>query len=50
MQLIWIALVSCIIHAASTGVEYKEILAIVGNFSLNGKLTNVAQYDITSGR
>lgn len=30
-------------------IELKEVLIIAGNFSLNGELTNLAQYDITTG-
>eukprot|EP00602_Paraphysomonas_sp_CaronLab_P007860 CAMPEP_0185032518 /NCGR_PEP_ID=MMETSP1103-20130426/20669_1 /TAXON_ID=36769 /ORGANISM="Paraphysomonas bandaiensis, Strain Caron Lab Isolate" /LENGTH=964 /DNA_ID=CAMNT_0027568451 /DNA_START=200 /DNA_END=3094 /DNA_ORIENTATION=+ len=30
-------------------MEYKEVLAIAGNFSINGELTNLAQYDISTG-
>lgn len=29
--------------------ELKEVLIIAGNFSLNGELTNLAQYDIATG-
>lgn len=38
-----------VLYVQCTNVEYKEVLAIAGNFSLNGKLTNLAQYDISSG-
>jgi hypothetical protein len=30
-------------------VELKEVLIIAGNFSLNNELTNLAQYDISTG-
>lgn len=30
-------------------VPVKEIITIAGNFSLNGKFTNLAEYDISTG-
>jgi hypothetical protein len=41
--------IAVLLQIVSANVEYKEVLAIAGNFSLNGKLTNLAQYDISSG-
>jgi hypothetical protein len=29
--------------------QVREVLTISGNFSLNGKFTNLAQYDISTG-
>jgi hypothetical protein len=34
---------------ASNAIEFKEVLIIAGNFSFNGELTNLAQYDISTG-
>ena len=30
-------------------MKVKEVLTIAGNFSLNGKFTNLAQFDVSSG-
>jgi hypothetical protein len=49
MILTQIAVLLQIVSVGCANVEYKEVLAIAGNFSLNGKLTNLAQYDISSG-
>lgn len=49
MYIIVIGFAVMVLCAQSRDVEYKEVLTITGNFSLNGKLTNLAQYDISSG-
>ena len=49
MYIIFIECAFMVLYAQSRDVEYKEVLTITGNFSLNGKLTNLAQYDISSG-
>lgn len=37
------------VSGKSTQFVTKNILTIAGNFSLNGKFTNLAHYDITTG-
>jgi hypothetical protein len=48
LSLWWLLSILLIVKGNSI-VEVKEILTIAGNFSLNGKFTNLAHYDIITG-
>jgi hypothetical protein len=48
LSLWWLFSILLIVKGNSI-VEVKEILTIAGNFSLNGKFTNLAHYDISTG-
>ena len=48
LSLPWILSILSIVTGNSV-LQVKEILTIAGNFSLNGKFTNLAQYDISTG-
>jgi hypothetical protein len=45
---LWLAFIISVAAGKST-LQVREILTIAGNFSLNGKFTNMAQYDINTG-
>lgn len=47
--LIWLLMMSVLTTASKSNLLVKDILTIAGNFSLNGKFTNLAHYDITTG-
>lgn len=37
-----------LIYFCDSIVQYKDVLIVAGNFSLDGNLVNIAQYDIAA--
>jgi predicted secreted protein len=52
---LWVAILFCLIYLVSISECASEALSkasivVAGNFSIDGKVVNLAQYDVQSGR
>jgi hypothetical protein len=45
-----LALVCCLVQVVVASTTARQVLVVAGNFSLDGELLNVAQYEVSSGR
>lgn len=46
----WLALLSLLYCATGVQPKSKASIIVAGNFSIDGKIVNIAQYDVSSGR
>jgi len=45
-----LSLVCCLVQVVVASTTARQVLVVAGNFSLDGELLNVAQYEVSSGR